>query len=158
MRVKQWMQELKETGKYEVPEVTKQKIKEVFWAGCCNDEETFKTIHDTEATYSYVLDTHTAVGKNVYDQYVTETEDHTKTIIAATASPFKFNKSVLDALQGAISLDGKTEFELLDMLSEKSGLRVPKSLAELIDKPVLHQIHCYKEEMKQMVSDILRIE
>lgn len=158
IRVKTWMQELKETGRYEISNITKKKIKEIFWAGHCDDQQTFATIRETEANYSYVVDTHTAVGKNVYDQYVKETDDHTKTIIASTASPFKFNQSVTAALMGEDMIEGKTEFELLELLADKSGLRVPKSLAELDEKPVLHATKCHRKDMRQVVNHILEIE
>jgi len=157
VRIKQWMNELNETGTYIVPDITKQKIKEIFWAGYCNDHDTLAAIKETDENYSYVMDTHTAVGKNVYDQYVRETGDMTKTIIASTASPFKFNNSVLTALIGEEAIKGKSEFELLEILSEKSGLRIPKSLAELKSKTILHNFKCKKDEMKSVVNKILHI-
>ena len=156
-RLRHWMQELKDNGRYEIADVTKQKMKELFWAGYCDDEETFKTIKETAQNDSYVIDTHTAVGKNVYDQYVQETDDRTKTIIASTASPFKFTQSVITALMSEEVLQGKTEFELLEILSEKSGVRTPKSLSELDEKAILHTIQCHKEQMKQVVNNILDI-
>jgi threonine synthase len=158
LRVKQWMQELKETGRYEVHDITKQKIKEIFWAGYCDDEATSQTIKETEMNYSYVIDTHTAVAKNVYDQYARETGDNTKTVIASTASPFKFNQSVLMALAGEEEIQGKSEFELLEILAEKSGLRIPKSLSQLKDKAILHNIKCKKEEMEKVVNRMLQLE
>ncbi|NLY42508.1 MAG: threonine synthase [Clostridiaceae bacterium] len=157
VRVKQWMQELKEKGRYEIPDITKQKLKDLFWAGYCDDEATMQTIKETEADYSYVIDTHTAVAKNVYDQYVKETGDYSKTIIASTASPFKFNHSVMTALVGPEEVEDKSEFQLLEMLAEKSGVRIPRALAELQGKPVLHNLKCKKEEMQQVVSNMLGI-
>ncbi len=157
-RVKQWMQEMQEKGKYEVADITKQRIKECFWAGYCDDKSTKQTIKQTESEYSYVIDTHTAVGKNVYNQYLKETEDHTKTIIASTASPFKFNESVITAIMDDDAVVDRTEFELLELLSEKSGLRVPKALASLADKPVRHTTKCNKNQMKEIVNHSLGIE
>lgn len=156
-RVKQWMQELKDNGIYEVPDITKQKIKEILWAGFCDDLATFETIREIGDRYSYVLDTHTAVGKNVYEQYATETGDQTKTIIASTASPFKFNRDVVSALKSEEVVKNKTEFDMLEILSKESGLRIPKSLAELQNKPILHKIKCEKSEMKQIVSELLKL-
>ncbi|WHH60260.1 threonine synthase [Petroclostridium sp. X23] len=156
-RVRQYMQELNEKGKYEVHDVTKEKISALFWAGYCNDEATSSAIKEIESEYSYVVDTHTAVGKNVYDQYVEATGDKTKTIIVSTASPFKFNHSVLTAFVDEEELKDKNEFELLDLLAVKSGQRIPKSLAQLKDKEKLHNIKCKKEEMKEVVNDILRL-
>lgn len=156
--IKSWMNELSDSGKYTVPPIVSQKIREVFWAGCCDDEATRQTIKDTESQYSYVIDTHTAVGKNVYEQYIEETGDTTKTVIASTASPFKFNQSVLIALDGLASVAGKNEFELLEQLSQRSGMRIPKPLAQLKTKPVLLNVKCEKEQMRQMISEFLQVE
>ncbi|MGE4283335.1 MAG: threonine synthase [Clostridia bacterium] len=154
-RIRQYMHDLNEVGRYEVHDVTKAKIKELFWAGFCDDKETFKTIKEVEAEYSYVIDTHTAVGKNVYDQYVAETADQTKTIIASTASPFKFSYNVLSAFIDEEELKSKDEFELLEMLAEKSGLRIPKSLSQLKDKEIIHFTKCEKEEMTKVVNNVI---
>ena len=96
-RIKSWMKDLQQQGRYEVPTITKNKIKEVMWAGYCGEEDTLMSIKDTFEAYDYIMDPHTAVAKNVYDQYLFETGDTTKTIILSTASPFKFNKSVMTA-------------------------------------------------------------
>ena len=63
--------------------------------------------------FGYVIDTHTAVAKAVHDEYIEKTADLTKTIIASTASPFKFNQSVLIALGGCEAVAGKDEFTLI---------------------------------------------
>ena len=108
--------------------------------------------------YDYVIDTHTAVAKSVYDKYAAETGDTTKTVIASTASPFKFNQSVLIALEDHNFVAGKDEFTLLDELSEKSGMNIPKSLYELKDKSPIFNLVCEKDQMQQVVSDFLMIE
>ena len=151
------MRKLNTEGVYEVPEDIKSKIKAVFCAGCCGDEETMEAIKATSDEYGYVIDTHTAVAKAVYDKYVKETNDATKTVIASTASPFKFNQSVLIALEGNGAVAGKDEFTLLDELSLKSGMKIPSSLAELENKPKLFESVCEKMEMVNVVSDFLQI-
>jgi len=156
--IKTWMDELAESGKYTVPEIVSQKIADVFWAGYCDDAATKETIKEVDEQHSYVIDTHTAVGKNVYDQYVAETGDQTKTVIASTASPFKFNQSVLIALDGMASVAGKNEFELLGKLAERSGMRIPKPLLELENKAKLFGIKCEKQQMQQIVSEFLQVE
>jgi len=156
--IKNWMSELSENGAYTVPQIVSQKISDVFWSGHCDDNATKETIKSVDEQYSYVIDTHTAVGKNVYDQYVAETGDQTKTVIASTASPFKFNQSVLIALEGMASVAGKNEFELLGKLSERSGMRIPKPLLELKDKSRLFGIKCEKQQMQQIVSEFLQVE
>ncbi|MDD6214562.1 MAG: threonine synthase [Firmicutes bacterium] len=152
-----WMNSLNIKGKYEVTPDVKSKIAELFSADCANDKETMETIKACNDKYGYVVDTHTAVGISVYEKYAAETKDETKTVIASTASPFKFNQSVLIAINGHGAVAGKDEFALLDDLAQKSGMTIPKSLAELKDKPKLFNTVCEKDQMLQVVSDFLQI-
>lgn len=152
-RTKLWMSELAENGKYQVPDITEKKIKELFWGGYCSDLDTALTIKDTFDAYNYVLDPHTAVGKNVYDQYLTETDDQTKTIIASTASPFKFAKFVSEAI--GIDVKNKSEFEILQELSDVSSMRIPKPLQELNSLDIRFSCTKSKEELKSYVNEIL---
>ena len=156
--VSEWMKELNTNGSYEVSADVKAKMQEMFTAGCCDDAETMATIKKCASEYNYVIDTHTAVAKSVYDKYVAQTGDTTKTIIASTASPFKFNQSVLIALEDHNAVVGKDEFTLLKELSEKSNMQIPKSLYELKDKSVVFDLVCDKDEMQQIVSDFLMVE
>ncbi len=155
--VADWMKKLAEDGKYEVSAEVKEKIASIFDCGCADDEETMLAIKKCHDEYGYVMDTHTAVAKSVYDEYVERTGDKTKTVIASTASPFKFNQSVLIALSGHGSVAGKDEFVLLDELCQISDMDIPKSLAELKDKPRLFDTVCEKGQMLQVVSDFLKI-
>lgn len=152
-----WMSELQSSGKYEVTDEIKAKIRNLFWAGCADDEETKETISKCNKDYDYTIDTHTAVGKAVYDKYTAETGDETKTVIASTASPFKFNQSVLAALGGNRAIVGKNEFELLDELSKRSGMKIPKSLAALKEKNRIFDLVCEKEQMRSVVSEFLNM-
>ena len=151
------MERLSADGVYEISDELKLKIRSKFSAGCADDAETMAQIRKTSEDYGYVMDTHTAVGKAVYDKYVAETGDDTKTVIASTASPFKFNQSVLIALGGNAAVCGKDEFELLGELSERSGMKIPQSLAELKTKPRIFESVCEKDEMVNMVNDFLQI-
>ncbi len=154
-QVKAWMEALKSNGKYEVTESVKAKIKDVFYAGCCDDVETLDEISDVYQESSYVMDTHTAVAKRVYNKYVDETGDNTKTVIVSTASPFKFSDSVLKAIKGEIESDN--EFDMLTELSETAEASIPKSLGELKTKPVIFRTTCDKEEMYDVVSEMLNM-
>ncbi len=156
-RIAQWMQELKETGRYEVPELTKARIKEIFWGGFCDDAETFANICEVNRQYGYVMDTHTAVAKGVYEKYRKETGDATKTVIVSTASPFKFCDSVLTAICGEDSVKGKDPFDLLDELAKTADLLIPDSLAGLREKPVIFTTACEKNEMYDVVSHMLNL-
>ncbi|MEE0409449.1 MAG: threonine synthase [Clostridia bacterium] len=152
------MTKLNTDGKYEVPADIKAKMQELFDADCCDDKETMASIKKTFAESGYVMDTHTAVGKCVYDKYVAKTNDNAKTVIASTASPFKFNQSVLIALEDYNFVAGKDEFELLDLLEKKSGMKIPQSLAELKDRTPIFDTVVEKEEMANTVSDFLKVE
>ena len=155
---KEYMAQLSETGKYEVSEKIKEFLKQKFSADFADDTETKETIRKVFQKDGYIMDTHTAVAKAVYDKYVSKTKDETKTIIASTASPYKFSGSVMEALDGSDGLMfGKDEFEILTELSEKTGLEIPASLASLKDATVLFDITCEKEDLEQVVKDFLRL-
>ena len=153
--VTEWMNSLKADGKYEVSEDVKAKIKETFFAGFCGDAETFDEIKKVFLDSRYVMDTHTSVAKRVYNNYVNETGDNTKTVIVSTASPFKFSDSVLKSIKGTI--ESENEFEMLKELASVSDAHIPKSLAELETKPVIFRTTCEKEEMYDVVSEMLNM-
>jgi len=155
--VRNWMNKLKIEGIYTVDPDTKKKIQNVFWAGYSNDNDTLKTIESVYQETGYVLDTHTAVAVDVYDKYVISTSDVTKAVIVSTASPFKFNESVVKAIAGEDAVAGKSEFELFKVLAEKSGLNIPAPLEELERKPVLHSGICDPIDMIDKVKDALGI-
>ncbi len=155
--VAHWMNKLKNDGAYSVDQDTRKKIQNVFWAGYSNDSDTLKTIESVYKETGYVLDTHTAVAVDVYDKYVISTSDITKAVIVSTASPFKFNESVVRAIAGEEAVTDKTEFELLSVLSEKSGLQIPVPLKELDKKPILHKEVCEPIAMIDKVRDALNI-
>lgn len=154
-RVRKWMADLAASGRYEVDPATHEAIAAVFWAGFATDEETLATIKATFDAFGYVIDTHTAVGKAVYDRYVAATGDRTPTVIAATASPFKFNASVVRALCGPAAVAGRSEFELLEMLSAISGMPVPAALRNLDRRPVRHHLAVDRDGMAGVVRRIL---
>jgi threonine synthase len=155
--INDWMNSLKRDGVYSVDNETRKKIAKYFWAGFTNEVETLKTIECIYKDYNYVIDTHTAVGIDVYDKYVISTADMTKTIIISTASPFKFNESVVRAIFGEDSITGMTEFELLELLSQKCDLPVPEGLKDLDKKEILHKRVCSKTDMKKQVEELLGI-
>jgi len=153
--VAEWMNSLKADGKYEVNEGVKKIISDVFWGGFCDDNETLDEIKNVFADTEYVMDTHTAVAKRVYNQYVKETGDNTKTVICSTASPFKFSDNVLKAIKG--EAESSDAFSQLDELSETAQASIPKSLAELKTKPVIFRTTCEKDEMYDIVSQMLNL-
>ena len=149
------MKLLSSEGKYTVDDETLSKIKEVFAAGCCDDTATKATIAKYFKEHNYLCDTHTAVAVTVYDRYVETTGDSTPTVIASTASPFKFSRAVLEAVEGKTSdLD---EFDMVGRLAEVTGLECPAPLANLRDKKVRFTGCCEKAEMDRVVFDMLGI-
>lgn len=155
--INEWMKLLKDDGIYTVDSDTKKKISKYFWGGYSSEADTLKTIECIYNEYSYVVDTHTAVGIDVYDKYVISTGDMTKTVIVSTASPFKFNDSVVKAIFGEESIAGKSEFELLKILAEKCSLSIPAGLKDLDKREIKHKSVCPKEDMKKEVENILKI-
>jgi len=156
-KVAEWMCRLRSEGVYTVDRHINEKMKELFWAGYSTEKETLDTIKCIYDDYGYLVDTHTAVGIDVYDKYVISTGDMTKTIIASTASPFKFNKSVAYALFGEDGIKGKSEFELLEFLSAKCNLKIPDGLKNLDRKEIRHKTVCKKDAMKKQVENILNL-
>ena len=156
--VNELMTKLSKEGKYQVSDALRKSMQELFDADCCDDKETMSSIRKTFEERGYVIDTHTAVGKNVYDKYVARTGDTTKTVIASTASPFKFNQSVLISLEDFNAVAGKDEFELLKMLEDKSGMKIPESLAELKNRTPIFDTVVDKDDMANTVSDFLKVE
>lgn len=132
--VRKWMGELSETGKYTVSDKVFERISNVFSAGCADDIETGKTIKEKYEKYGYLADTHTSVAISVYSDYVNKTGDKTPTVIAATASPYKFSKSVLEGLTG--TTPEIEEVDMTSVLEEKTGTTIPAPLSGLKNKKV----------------------
>ena len=131
--INEWFGKLASEGKYEVTADVKAKLNEEFFGGFCDDEQTKETISSIYEKYSYTCDTHTAVAVKVYNDYKAATGDTTKTVIASTASPYKFSAAVLEALEkGNSDID---EYAKVDRIAELSDIPVPAALADLKNKP-----------------------
>lgn len=150
-----WMEELNARGSFTVGKEIKEKIEQILAAGYATEEETLATIKKYFEAAGYTLDTHTAVGMKVYEEYAHAAADKRKTVLDATASPFKFNTSVLKAIKGEEAVLGKDEMVILEELSETTGMPVHPSLRDLDKKPVLHSRVCAKTEIKDVVRQIL---
>jgi len=149
------MDELKRDGVYTVDNRTMNNINETFWASYATEAETLRTITDTYNKYNYLVDPHTAVGLNVYEKYRQTTGDDTTTVAVSTASPFKFNSSVAEAIFGKEALEGLDEFEVLEYLSEKTGIEIPMPLRNLNKKEILHKKVCEASDMKKEVLEYI---
>ena len=153
--IRDWFGKLSSEGRYEVTDDVKAKLADEFWAGFCSDDETKETISAVYGKYSYTCDTHTAVAVKVYEDYKKATGDTTKTVIASTASPYKFSAAVLEALEGAESdID---EYAKVDRIAELSKLPVPAALADLKNKPLRFNDVIEKSDQKQYVLRTLGI-
>ena len=152
-QVREYMDELNRTGRYEVSERVKEKIQRLFVGYCCDDTVTQKVISTIYRSFDYLIDPHTAVGFSALTQYREETGDMTPTVVASTASPFKFCDNVLGALGETNLRDG---LDILDQLSEKTGQPVPAPLAGLRGKQPRFQRTEEKEHMVDAVLDMLK--
>lgn len=152
-QIKQWFSELAETGRYEVSSEVKAQLTADFCAGFCDDVQTKETILQVFEKYSYTCDTHTAVAVKVYEDYKTKTGDPTKTVIASTASPYKFSASVLEALEG--QMPEMDEFDMVDKLHAASGYTIPEELLGLKNKAVRFDKTIDRSEMKPFVLQSL---
>lgn len=146
------MEQLSGNGQYEITPSMEEKLGD-FYGGYAGVEETAEAIQSLYRSVGYVIDTHTAVASCVYGKYRKETGDTTKTVIASTASPFKFTKSVMEAIGEADA--GADDFELADRLSVLSGVPVPKAVEEIRSAKVLHNTVVNVDEMKQTVKEFL---
>ena len=148
------MKSLSEQGSYEITAEMKAKLSD-FYGNYATEEETAETIRKVYESDKYIIDTHTAVAACVYDKYVKETGDKTPTVIASTASPYKFTRSVMNAID--TSYDSFSDFELCDKLCELSGVKIPQAIEEIRTAPVRHDIVCEKEQMEAEVKKFLGV-
>ncbi|MGQ9556668.1 MAG: threonine synthase [Desulfurispora sp.] len=153
--VASWMGLLQREGLYSVSAGVQEQVRQIFWSDYADDRQTLNTIARAYRQYGYVLDTHTAVGLAVYENYRQATGDSTPTVLLSTASPCKFNASVARALLGEAAVQGKSEFDLLEMLVRHTGLTVPAGLRDLEQRPVRHRRVVEKDRMVQAVRDFL---
>lgn len=146
------MSALSGNGKYEITEEMKAQLAD-FYGNFASEAETAAEIRRLYEKCGYVIDTHTAVASAVYGKYVAETGDHKTTVIASTASPFKFTRSVMDAID--IKYDAMGDFELVDELSKIAKVKVPNAIEEIRTAPVLHDTQCDVDKMKDTVKSFL---
>ncbi|MFT8888357.1 MAG: threonine synthase [Ethanoligenens sp.] len=149
-RVRGYMDSLSKTGRYEVDDSIKKSIAEHFWAGYCDDAGTRATIKDVYKRNACVSDPHTAVALNVYQQYREKSGDETKTIIASTASPYKFAGDVVNAIRGEQTTQ-TDQSVLVEELSKLMLSKPPKQIAALFQKPVRFQGVCDAEAMQDTI-------
>lgn len=146
------MKSLSQKGEYGITDTMRSQIPD-FLAGYASEQETADIIKKLYEDTGYVIDTHTAVASSVYAKYVANSGDTTKTIIASTASPYKFTRSVMNAID--MKYDAMSDFELVDELSRIAGTAVPQAIEEIRTAPVLHTTVCDSDKMQETVEKIL---
>lgn len=150
-----FMAALTKDGEYVITDAMKAELSEFFGA-FGSEEETAVKIREVYDKEGYVMDTHTAVAAVAYDKYKAATgDDKTPTVIASTASPYKFTRSVMDAIDPAY--DAEDDFELVDELNKVSKTAIPKAIEEIRTAPVLHDTVCETAAMEDEVKKILGI-
>lgn len=149
---KQLMSDLGSQGKYTITEDMKQQLMD-FYGGYADEKKTASKIHTLYDNTGYIIDTHTAVAGAVYDDYRNATRDETVTVIASTASPYKFARSVMTAIDS--EYEKQEDFTLIDKLCKLSQVAIPKAIEDIRKAPVLHDTVCEKEEMPAQVKGFL---
>ena len=150
------MNALSKDGKYTITDAMKEKLTD-FRGYYATEGEAAQEISKTFQDTGYVMDTHTAVAACAYEKYKAESGDETKTVIASTASPYKFTRSVMDAIN-AEKYGRMSDFELVDELSAISGVNVPKAIEEIRTAPVRHTTVCDAADMEKTVRSFLGVE
>ncbi|MCM1273065.1 MAG: threonine synthase [Clostridium sp.] len=139
-------------GEYSITEDMKEKLTD-FYGNYATEKETSDKIKAVYESDHYIMDTHTAVAAAVYEKYRTETEDTTPTVIASTASPYKFTRSVMNSINS--EYDKQSDFELVDELCRLSGVKIPQAIEDIRTAPVRHNTVCDKENMLDEVKKFL---
>ncbi|NLM94847.1 MAG: threonine synthase [Firmicutes bacterium] len=152
--VASWMESLAAEGAYDASSLTEQ-LTDIFWTDWAGDDETLQTIGRVYQEHGYLLDPHTAVAWSVYEKYAAARGSSCPAILVSTASPFKFNRSVALALLGEEGVQGKDEFELVDLLARHTGWPVPVPLRDLKGKSVRHKTVCSPGDMGKTVLSLL---
>ncbi len=154
-RLNEWLEQLAGTGRFQVDTLTHKRTGEILAAGWADQKDTLRTIKEVYEKYGYLVDTHTAVGLRVFFDYAAQMGDQTIAVIDATASPFKFNREVLEAVGGYQAIKGRDEFEILEELSAVSKMAIHRGLRNLRTRPVRHHRVTEKEDIRGVIEEIL---
>ncbi|MCR4791458.1 MAG: threonine synthase [Lachnospiraceae bacterium] len=152
-RCAELMGELSGNGKYTITDSEKAGLKD-FFGGYADEKQTAEQIDKIYRESGYVIDTHTAVASYVCDAYKAATGDNKPVVIASTASPYKFTRSVMNSIDP--EYDKKTDFELIDDLAKLSNTSIPQAIEDIRSAPVLHNTECDVDEMKSVIAGFLK--
>ena len=143
------MEALKIDGVYEITPEMKEKLSD-FEGGYSTEEETKETIGGTYKSTGYVMDTHTAVAAHVSRAYRDASKDQKKMLVASTASPYKFARSVMTAID--------EKYDELEEFEKVSGVAIPNAIEEIRNAQIRHTKECDVDKMKEAVKEILGVE
>jgi len=153
-KVKELMNSLKEKGYYRIDSEMKKRLND-FYGGFASQGESRQCIKEIFEKSKYLIDPHTAAAYAVYKKYIKETGDKTKTVIVATASPFKFTKSVMESIDSRYKKFD--DFELIEKMSDLAQVPIPPGIRDIEKKPIRNKMVCRKEEMKAKIAEILNL-
>ena len=143
------MTSLKEEKKYVISDAVREALQQHFVGGSADDEQVAATIRSIFDATEYLCDTHTAVAVNVYEQYRADSGDNTPTVIASTASPFKFAPAILEALGATLA---ETPYDQLADLQAFTGWETPQPLASLRDKAIRFTGECANDKASMQAT------
>ncbi len=148
------MKELAETGKYELTQNAKKaEALQLFEGEFATESEMAARIKSLYEEEGYILDPHTAVASAAYEKYRARTGDETMTVIASTASPYKFTRAVLTAIDAKKYAKMK-DFDLFPELEKLSGVKLPKAITDIMTAPVKHDTVCERDKLIEEIEKI----
>lgn len=147
------MNSLNNEGEYKVTDKIKESLAD-FYGNYASSEEIHDAIKERYKREGYLMDTHTAVADVVYNKYKKETNDDRAVLIASTASPYKFPRSICDALE--LNVEGMNDFAVLKELNKNTEVEIPVNLRNLDKKKILHKDVCDKDKMKEAILSYLK--
>ena len=145
------MRRLNEDGVYKAPDALMAAMRETFWAGSADDRAALEVIGTVWKEHGYLMDTHTAVGWAVLEQFRAEADNGCPSVVLSTASPYKFAADVLRAL----ALPAAEGFAALDALQAATGASIPAGLKGLADRPVRHRDSVARTDMLGYVQNLI---
>lgn len=147
------MADLRENGRYAVGDDLRSRLSS-FYGGFADAAETKEAIREMYEDHHYLIDTHTAVAYQVYKKYRKETGDQRPTLVAATASAFKFPRFVAEAIGLPIS-PTEDDYVCAERLEERTGIAIPPVLKDIRKRPRREALVIDREEMEETVIKVL---
>ncbi len=151
----QLMSSLSKKGSYDLTAEMQEQLAD-FYGAYTDEKGTADVIREVYEETGYILDTHTAVAAHVAKEYRKESGDMTKMVVASTASPYKFSRSVMSAIDPKYA--SEEDFALIDELSRISGVPIPQAIEDIRSAPVLHHTVCEKDEMVNTIKEFLQVQ